>query len=187
MAERGASLRRAALWVLASGYLAGSYLTLEQAPEIWRVLNQAIGGRGGDAMVALYGVVGLVAVFLVARAGRPSPKALIVTVGLAGLFAILYAMERGPAEKFHMFQYGVFGALLYLALRVDLDPGGRWLYAIGAAIGVAAGLVDELIQRELATRVFTLHDVFVNGASASAVLVFLRVHQPARATLRHLS
>ncbi|MFK7990828.1 MAG: VanZ family protein [Sandaracinaceae bacterium] len=78
-----------------------------------------------------------------------------------------------------MLQYGIVGGLLFVALRVDFDHRASRLYVIGAALGTLAGLLDEVIQHDLPTRVFTLHDVFVNGGSAALILAFIGLDQPA--------
>lgn len=124
----------------------------------------------------------------VVRARHGSPRRHLVSLGLVAAFGAMYVAEHYPGEKFHMFQYGVLGLLLFGALRVDLDPRGVALYAVGISIGAVAGLVDELIQHLLPNRVFTPHDVVVNGASVALVLVFLRVHaRPAEALEREIS
>lgn len=165
--------RRALLWGVAIAYLATSYLTLERAPFYWRELDRALGGSAGELLIAVYVVLAAAGVVWLARGPRRPPSSYAVMAGLALAFAAAWVVERGAAEKFHMLQYGVFGALVWAALRMDLDPRGVRLYVVGSAIGIVAGLVDELIQGQLASRVFTLHDVVVNGGSALGAMVLL--------------
>jgi len=169
------------LWGLAAGYLTANYLLLEEAPTIWRSMNRAAGGEGGAVIVGAYVVLAVVGVFAWWRFGVRSRLTILGTLALAGAFALMFWVEQRPGEKFHMLQYGAFGALLFAALRVDLDPRGIALYAVGVPIGVAAGLTDELIQDALPNRVFTVHDVFVNGGSVALVLALGRLHLPGRA------
>jgi hypothetical protein len=177
-ATRSRAWMRALFWAPAVVYIAANYLLLGRAPSIWHQLNAALDGNGRAALIALYSVVGIGALVMIARNGRRSLAVYAITLALVGAFFAMYSMERQAAEKIHMAQYGAFGLLLFTALRFDFDPRGRALYAIGIAIGIVAGLTDELIQAILPNRVFTFHDVVVNGASAALVLVFLRLHAP---------
>ena len=72
-----------------------------------------------------------------------------------------------------MFQYGIFGLLIYKSLSLDFDPGSMRLYITGGAVCLVAGAVDEIIQGILPNRVFTWHDVLINGLSGILVLMFI--------------
>ena len=74
-----------------------------------------------------------------------------------------------------MAQYGLLGVLLYNALKIDFDKYGSALYLVGAAICIAAGAMDEVIQGILPNRHFTWHDVLINGLSGILSLLVIRV------------
>lgn len=121
------SARRTVLWAMAGTYIAGNYLALESAPAVWREIDGALRGRGEMAMFALYALTAIAAMVYVARSRGRSPWTHLATLGLLGVFFAMYSVERGAAEKFHMFQYGLFGVLLFFALRVDMNPRGTRL------------------------------------------------------------
>jgi VanZ family protein len=89
-------------------------------------------------------------------------------------FLVMFKFERNIPEKVHMAQYGLFGVLVYNALRADLDAFDARLYTYGSVICFAAGAFDEVVQFFLPNRYFTWHDFFINGASGIMVLLAIR-------------
>ena len=90
------------------------------------------------------------------------------------IFFVMVKFEANPGEKIHMAQYGLFGILLYNALKIDFDRYDNKLYLWGAVICLIAGAIDEIIQGVLPNRYFTWHDVFINGISGIIALLIIR-------------
>lgn len=83
---------------------------------------------------------------------------------------------RIPPEVGHLGEYFVLGALLYLALRVDLSPGKALAFAV--VIASAYGITDEFHQRFVVLRTPDVYDWVIDTigavAGASAALLVLR-------------
>ena len=86
----------------------------------------------------------------------------------------MFKFEKNPGEKIHMIQYGVLGIFLYNALKIDFNRFDKRLYIFGSLISMILGSIDEVIQGVLPNRVFTWHDVFINGLSAIIALLLIR-------------
>ncbi len=85
----------------------------------------------------------------------------------------MFYLEKNPGEKIHMFQYGIFGWLLFKALALDSKDASVNLYLTGGLICLIAGALDEVIQGILPNRTFTWHDVFINGISGIMVQLYM--------------
>ncbi|MDP1794146.1 MAG: VanZ family protein [Acidimicrobiales bacterium] len=79
---------------------------------------------------------------------------------------------RIPPEVGHLGEYFVLGALLYLALRVDLSP--RTALALAVVIASAYGVTDEFHQRFVVLRTPDVYDWVTDtlGAAAGAGVAF---------------
>ncbi len=81
-----------------------------------------------------------------------------------------------PPEIGHLGEYFVLGGLLYLALRVDLNPGRALILAV--VIASAYGVTDEFHQRFVVMRTPDVYDWVLDTIAAFAgawiALVVLR-------------
>ena len=84
---------------------------------------------------------------------------------------------RIPPQIGHLGEYFVFGALLYLALRVDLPAGKALLFAV--LIASAYGVTDEFHQRFVVLRTPDVWDWVTDtiGALAGAGSVHLALRR----------
>ncbi|MFH1594585.1 MAG: VanZ family protein [Candidatus Omnitrophota bacterium] len=162
-------------WALFGVYALLNYSTLGLMPSVWNTVNRSLGGRGLLLQYTIYSLFGIGILFYVLFIKREeSILKYLLLLFFAGIFFIMVEFEKNPGEKIHMAQYGLSGLILYNALKVDLDRFKMKLYAIGSAICLLTGAVDEIIQWFLPNRVFTWHDVFINGASGIIVLLAIR-------------
>ncbi len=159
------STRERALWLWALVVVLAIYSTLGVARVAVDALRERNLLRIGVAAVLLAAAVA-VAVVLARR--RPGRAEVAVALGFAVLYTvILVTMERAE-ERLHILEYGVVGALVYLALEERRrhgrpPPAPTWLVAI--LVTAALGWIDEGIQAILPSRHYDLRDVALNAAA----------------------
>ena len=169
--------KRALWWGISTCYLCINYVSLGSMPGLWYRIDGMLNGKGILFQYALYSSIALVlAVFLYRRRFLNKVRNLLFSCGFILLFCLMFYLEKNPGEKIHMFQYGVFGLLLFKPLSIDLPAGSLRLCLTGSVICMAAGAVDEIIQGILPNRTFTWQDVFINGLSGILVLVFIHYY-----------
>ena len=82
----------------------------------------------------------------------------------------------------HVFEFGLFALLFWLALSAGHAAGRR--YALSAAVSLAFGLAIELIQWPIPYRSFDLLDWAADAAGIAAVLLALSACRSLRARTR---
>lgn len=162
-------------WIITTLYISFIYATLGNAPAIWKSLNSLLGGKGVVAQYIIYSLVfiGVFIYILWVKKERLITRYLLFFLFIS-IFFIMVEFEKNPAEKIHTAQYGLFGVLLYNALKIDFNPLNKNLYLCGFFICLVAGTLDEVIQGILPNRVFTWHDIFINGISGIIALLIIR-------------
>lgn len=161
-------------WGLTTAYISLTYATLGAMPAYWNAINDILAGNGLLFQYALYTSVGVAVLYvLYGRGFLHAAVNLAATAAVIIVFAVMFFLQQNPGEKIHMFQYGVFGLLLYKALSLHLDKTSSRLYINGGLLCLTAGAVDEIIQGILPNRYFTLHDVVINGLSGVVVQCYV--------------
>lgn len=168
------SPRERRLWLWALAVVAAIYSTLGLAGRLVAVL-------GGERLLALaFGLSFLLAIVAVVGISvRRRPGRAEVWMGLAIVAVYVMVVVRmgvPPAERTHLFEYGIVGVLIYEALIERRNNGGR--VPMPALIAILAttlvGWGDEGIQAVLPNRVYDLRDVGVNAlAGFMAVMASL--------------
>ena len=161
------SRRERRLWGFAAATLAAIYASL---PFV-RSVSNALRDRGwlANAILLVLAAAALVIVVAILRR-RPGWRQMAVLTAMALLYAVAIARLRQPEERMHLLQYGLFGALVFAALRERLrvdpetPPARRRRVAATIAVVVtgAAGWLDEGIQYFLPNRYYDLRDVWFN-------------------------
>lgn len=82
----------------------------------------------------------------------------------------------------HVFEFGLFALLFWLALPAEHTAGRR--YALSATAALAFGLAIELIQWPIPYRSFDLLDWAADAAGIAAALLALSASQSLRARAR---
>ena len=173
--RRSAKIRS---WVLVTVWTAFIYSTLPAANSIWRWLLAVTGRRSealGAVLMAALGV--LVATFILRRVRRWPATTWLWLGGLVVVYALLLTSSwLLPAEKTHLFYYGVLAWAAWRAWAFDLR--GRGLFATTVVFVGVLGGIDEGIQYLLPERVFEWKDVGLNllaGFLATCVIALLDV------------
>ena len=120
---------------------------------------------------------------------RPGKREVWVGLGVAAAYGmVLVRMGVGPAERTHLFEYGLVAVLIHQALT-ERRRGGRRVRApavIAVAVTALLGWLDEGIQAFLPNRVYDIRDVGFNALaglmaiSASLAIVWTRRRRASR-------
>lgn len=162
-------------WTMTILYIILTYATLGVMPTVWSRLNILLGGKGLLAQYIIYSIIGMsVFIYILFIKKEKSLAKYLLFLLFVGIFFIMVKFEKNPAEKIHMAQYGLLGVLLYNALKFDFDRFNKRIYLYGSLICLVTGAFDEVIQKLLPNRVFTWHDVFINGLSGIIALFCIR-------------
>lgn len=156
-------------------YLGGLYLSIASAPLLWdRIqastemdLTRCLYAAGSVAAVCM-----LVYMAFIKR--ERQDRNYLFFVLFMGVFYLLDQTASRPAEKIHILEYVLLSFLVYNALRLDLNRFSGKLYITGMLFCLAAGLVDELIQLYIPSRVFDWRDVLVNAGSSAVGFGIIR-------------
>lgn len=168
------SHRERRLWLSTLAVLAAIYSTLGLAGTLAEVLGDRDLLDGAFAVGFLLVIAAVAGSVLKARPGR---RELWVALGVAAVYGmVVVRMGISPAERTHLFEYGLVAVLIYQALTERARNGRR--VPIPAVLTVVAtallGWLDEGIQALLPNRVYDLRDVGVNAlAGLMAVVAIL--------------
>ncbi|MBD3296471.1 MAG: hypothetical protein GF392_03810 [Candidatus Omnitrophica bacterium] len=162
-------------WAAVVAYLGGLYLSIASAPLLWeRIqsstdmdLNRCVYLAGSVLAVSL-----LTYMVLIKREIRDRNYMFLVLFMAA--FLLLGRAASRPAEKVHILEYVLLSFLVYNALRLDLNRFGKKLYVTGILFCLGAGLIDELIQLYIPSRVFDWRDVLINAGSSAVGFGIIR-------------
>ena len=162
-AETGTVRRR---WVVVLLYTLLIFLFLPVFPTLWDIVSRQLPGmtRGTH-----YGIIALVVIlftgFLLFYGKHRSPGFYIWTFAVfLGYGVLIFFVCKYPAERFHLLEYGVLVILVYRALVTRIKTARIYLFVILYTFGV--GLIDELIQALLPSRVYDTRDIAINWAAS---------------------
>ncbi len=116
------------------------------------------------AFLVLFGVVGLVGL----RGRSRSALHAAIAVGVVAVYALVFLRMASPIERSHLFEYSLLAILIHEALLERSRAGQPVRRAGWLAVGSAAtlGVLDELIQLVLPSRVFDPVDIGFNILAA---------------------
>ena len=154
------------LWLLAGAVVVAIYSTLGLARTLAAELTnrEMLDGISALALLTLFAVV-----LLAGLKGRvPSAFHAAIALGMLAVYALVFLRAASPIERSHMFEYSLLAILIYEAL-LERSSAGRNIVRPGlVAIGAAslAGVLDELIQLIIPSRVFDPIDIGFNVFAA---------------------
>lgn len=156
-------------------YIGAIYLSIASAPLLWERIQSS---TDMDLTRCMYLAGSAAAVLILAymafvkRERRDSNYMFLIL--FMGAFYLLDRVASRPAEKIHILEYVILSFLVYNALRLDLNRFSKKLYVTGLLFCLAAGLIDELIQIYIPSRVFDWRDVLVNAGSSAVGFGIIR-------------
>lgn len=157
--------RERRLWIWTAVLVAGIFATLGVAT----VLADELGRRGlFDGLFAFGALLVLAMVVLRGWRSRPSGHQVAVALGVVAVYAIAFARMAIPEERTHLVEYGAVAVLAHAALeeRAASGRGPAWPAAAAIGVATAVGVVDELVQLVIPSRVFDVRDIGFNVAAA---------------------
>ena len=154
------------LWLLVLTVLVAIYSTLRLAGVLAQTLNETV--QAGVAIATLPILIVLVVVGIW-MGWRPNRAEIGVWVGIISAYTMaMIRMTATPAERTHLFEYGIVAVFVHQALLERQANGQRvpLLAVLAVVITAIFGFVDELIQAFLPNRVYDLRDVGFNALAA---------------------
>lgn len=122
------------------------------------LLRIALGLLAATAVAAFLGML--------RRRGRPAVWRVLLLAALGAVYwAALLRWAGTHEERIHFPEYGLAAILFARALAPRLRNRG-FLFAAAAALGAAAGVIDELFQWITPGRFCDTHDMAINAAAA---------------------
>jgi hypothetical protein len=100
---------------------------------------------------------------------RADGREIWLVLGMAAVFVmVVVRMGIGPAERTHLFEYGLVAVLIHQALTERARNGRRVPFpaVVTVVVTSALGWIDEGIQALLPNRVYDLGDVGTNAFAA---------------------
>ena len=147
--------------------LLGIYSTLYVARRITETIREA--GLLRAAVATAFVLAGLAEVlFMVRTPSLRRPRTLLITLGVALVYAAVVFPMNSPEEKLHFLEYGAVGVLAFFAAPSTLTPLRKFAFA--AVFTLAAGWTDEGIQALLPNRYYDLRDVGFNALAGVMAL-----------------
>lgn len=171
------------LWTAAAVYFAAILSTLSTAQQLLLVLRERGLLRGTVLGVFLVAALALVAAVAV---GRPGWRETLVVLALGLAYALLLRQMAMHQERLHILEYGALALLVLAALEercraLSSSPPPHWPpYFFACLVTALAGLVDELIQGILPSRVGDPRDVAFNAFAGALALAALAARRAAR-------
>ncbi len=126
-----------------------------------------------------------IAVVGISLGSRPRGREVWVVVGVVAVCAVaVVRLGIGPAERTHLFEYGLLAILIGEALHERREGRGGLAAPVGAVVlATLVGWGDEAIQSLLPGRVYDLRDVGINAIAAAGATLAGLVLRAARARL----
>jgi MFS family permease len=157
------SRREKRLWLWALAVVAAVYSTLGLAGSLAGILSDRGLLNAAFALAFLVVVVAIVGNALKVRAGR---REMWTTIGVTAVYGmVVIRMGMSPAERTHLFEYGLLAVLIHEALLERRSNGRQVRIPAVLTVIVTAllGWLDESIQGLLPNRVYDLRDVGINA------------------------
>jgi len=165
-------------WAIAFGYVGVIYLTLPVMRGILRWIRSILDAQSFSIITNLFmGAVFILLIYYLLRRHFSFGRILIFLL-ICFVFLIFVKNLKLPEERVHFLEYGLCGFLF-----MDAAALKKWTLwrkvALAVILTVLAGIIDELIQGVLPSRVYDIRDIYFNsvagiGGVAGRWLVFSR-------------
>lgn len=159
------SNRERRLWIFMFVVVVGIYSTLATSNRLAGVLRE-------HGLLDISFAVGalLVGLTVIAHSlkSRPNMAGIVIALGVAAAYLLVFVRMANPAERTHLIEYGVVSILAYEALA-ERARNGRQV-PVPALLAIiltsAIGVLDECVQAILPNRVFDPRDILFNALAA---------------------
>ena len=127
-------------WLILVSYTLLIFVTLPWVRQVW----DFVGDRNGTIILAIAYTASVGIHYFRNR------SLLFIGIICAAIFAV-YKLIPLPIERIHLIEYGIMG---WLAYKVLGKKGFIYIFVVG--------ILDEVIQGILPSRVFDMHDIYMN-------------------------
>ncbi len=123
-----------------------------------------------------------VAIVVQGLRSRPGSAEIAVALGVATVYFMVFVRMGMVEERTHLIEYGIVALLIHGALteRAMRRPHVPSPAVLAVALTGILGVLDELIQALLPTRVFDLRDILFNVLAALMAVVAIKALRWAR-------
>lgn len=160
-------------WFIVALYMGLIYSTSGLAVQVWDAFDSTFKGYGSLVVYIIAFTMAVFAALYVLRFRKDRNYLHYVT--LIGSFSILWFMvvhAKYSAEKVHLIEFGILGALVYRAL-LHHTSSSLFIFISGSVICSILGLLDEVVQFYMPGRVFDPQDVLMNIVSSVLTLLVM--------------
>ena len=156
------SKREKQLWIWVAVIMMAIYSTLGLAGQL---ANELVERRMLNNIFFYTFLVTVAIIMGIGLRWRPGQREIFVVLGAMVVYIMVFLrMNVGPAERTHIFEYGIVAAIVYQALLERKQNDAKVRFAGLSAIGITWALcwIDELIQIMIPNRVYDIRDVIFN-------------------------
>ena len=159
------STRERRLWLSTLAVVAAIYATLGLTGRLASTLREA---ELMSAFFALGMVLIGVSIVVQGLRSRPGGAEIAVALGVATVYFMVFVRMGSHEERTHLIEYGIVALLIHAALneRAMRSPHMPAPAILAVTIAGFLGVLDELIQALLPTRVFDPRDILFNTLAA---------------------
>ncbi|MFH1353275.1 MAG: VanZ family protein [bacterium] len=151
-------------WAIAFGYVGVIYLTLPVMRGLLNWIRKISTAQAFSITTNLFmGFVFILLMFYLLRRHFPFSRILIFLL-VCSVFLIFIKNLKLPEERVHFLEYGLCGFLFMDAAALKKWAGWRKV-AIAVLLAVSAGVIDELLQGILPSRVYDIRDIYFNSVA----------------------
>ena len=154
------------LWFLVLMVQAAIFATLGLAGKLVTFIDIRYQEMFSVAVLVIFVVL---IVFSVWAGAKPGRREIGVAAGIVAAYVMAFIrMGFSPAERTHLFEYGIVAILVHQALLVRARHGRSVPFPALLAVVLTAflGLIDELLQFFIPDRVYDPRDVVFNAFAA---------------------
>jgi len=158
-------------WAGAFGYVAVIYLTLPVMRGFLNWIRKILTAQAFSITTNLFmGTAFILLMFYLLRRHFPFGRILIFLL-VCSVFLIFIKNLKLPEERVHFLEYGLCGFLFMDASALKKWAGWRKA-ALAVMLAIAAGVIDELIQGILPSRVYDIRDIYFNSVAGIGGVVW---------------
>jgi len=121
-------------------------------------------------------LLGITIVCVCFRKWMFKPVSLLWLVTVVGIYLVIFQEIKQPEERVHLLQFGLVASLMFFSLPNQSSTAKR--YVLTWVLSSFLGIVDELIQALVPSRVFDVRDIVLNVAAVTLALIVLYFARP---------
>lgn len=155
------SQREKQLWFWVFVLLVSVYSSIGLAPSFINFLQKE------GLLSGAFGLGFLIFIFMIFFHGiqsKPNLSKVMIWLGIIAIYILVMVRISLPEERSHLIEYGVVSIFIHRAIQERVKSGGNISHPTLVTIFIASifGIVDEVIQFFIPSRVFDFRDIVFN-------------------------